>query len=85
MRRELRPLLDVVRREDPALALAPGVVRVRLARVVEARELEEDAGRVRFSSCWAGVAVRLEDAERVLALALRRASRRARRRARLLV
>ena len=63
MRRELRPLLDIVRREDPALALAPGVVRVRLARVVESTKFEEDAGRVRFSSCRAGVAVRLEDAE----------------------
>ena len=39
------------------------MVRVRLARVVEARELEEDAGGVGFSSCRAGVAVRLEDAE----------------------
>ena len=63
MRRELRALRNIVRREDPALALAPGVVRVRLARVVESTKFEEDAGGVRFSSRRAGVAVRLEDAE----------------------
>ena len=70
MRRELRALRNIVRREDPALALAPGVVRVRLARVVESTKFEEDAGRVGFSSRRAGVAVRLEDAERRLRLLL---------------